>query len=300
MPAAQSSEKFVIVCGMPRSGTNLMRRIVGSHSQIGIPPVELNFFRQLSQGLGVREILADRKFSQRYELDTGDLRDEPPETVYRELMTRYARHLDKPVAGDKSPRNEFYYRELCRFLPDADVRVVHMVRNPFDMIASYKNAPFRGGNAAKDVNAVAAMAHEWLRSATLAAARTVAQPDRYLMVRFEDLTDDTPAVAGRICHMLEVDCEEQRMVELADYEGTADNTSFKESRPKGKDQPKIKKLDSRKERLTNQDIEHVGRICGEVALALGYEDPDLCEAGWNPLAPERHGYISRLARRFAR
>ena len=49
---------FVLIGGVGRSGTSLLRRIVGSHTQIAIPPTESGFFDHYRLGRTVGEILA--------------------------------------------------------------------------------------------------------------------------------------------------------------------------------------------------------------------------------------------------
>lgn len=44
------ARRFVLIAGMPRSGTNLVRRIVGSHSEIAIPSAEFVFLEKYSWG----------------------------------------------------------------------------------------------------------------------------------------------------------------------------------------------------------------------------------------------------------
>lgn len=300
MPTEPTLAKVVIIGGMPRSGTNLARRLVGSHSHIAMAPVEFNFFGKLAAGWDIAKILAEPKFRERYPLEADDLVGREAAEVYRTLLSRYATDIGKPIAGEKSPRNEFFYRQILETLPGSDVRFVHMVRNPFDVIASYKNAPFRGLNPDNDEHTIASVAQEWVRSASLAAARSLTLPQRYRMVLFETMTENPDETVRQICAFLELDVQLKRMRELADFDGFGDNTSFKKPKhERPKNAPKIKQLESRKGHLTDKEIETVAQICGEIAMALGYEDPDLiarsCPAG--PSATPQ-GYLSRISKRL--
>jgi len=290
-------DRVVIIGGMPRSGTNLARRLIGSHSMIAMPPVEFNFLNRAASGVGVEQILRDPKLAQRYEPELEDLTGLDACAAYRALLARYAAHVGKPIAGEKSPRNEFHWRTIRQYLPGSDCRFVQMVRNPFDVIASYKNAPFRGSNPNNDVETIASVAEEWTRSASLGAARNFSEPDTYKLVRFEDLTTDTAAVMSKVCEFLDVEFEESRMLELSDYEGHGDNTSFKDPNRSSRSGPKIKQLESRKQFLSDADVETVAGICGEVALALGYDDPDYESRPAARLAARR-SYLARLGRKL--
>jgi len=58
-------DRVVIIGGMPRSGTNLARRLIGSHSMIAMPTVEFNFFFKMAAGQSVKQILEDPKLRKR-------------------------------------------------------------------------------------------------------------------------------------------------------------------------------------------------------------------------------------------
>lgn len=266
-------DKVVIIGGMPRSGTNLARRLIGSHTQIGVAPVEFSLFRKRAEGMSLVDIIGAPRFQERYELDVSDLYDTDDQTAYQQLLMRYANHVGKPIAGEKSPRNEFFYDEILQFLPDSDVFFLHMVRNPFDVLASFKNAPFRG-SVATDEATIESISHEWARSLSIGSVRAALNPDRYRLVVFESLTSNTDTEVASICQFLQVDSEQRRMQEMSDYAGHDDNTSFRSTDKPDNGSAKVKKLESRKNHLDAAEIEIVGKICGPLAVALGYQDAD--------------------------
>ena len=104
------------------------------------------------------------------------------------------------------------------------------------------------------------------------------QPNSYCMVRFEDLTNDTETVAAKLCAFLGLEFERDRMLNLSDYQGQRDNTSFTLHASGADDESKVKQLDSRKGHLSGAEVSAVGSICGEMARAIGYEDPDFDRA----------------------
>jgi hypothetical protein len=275
-PDAALSRVFVIG-GMPRSGTNLARRLIGSHSQVAIPPVEFHYHPVVE-----------------------DLVHLHSDLVYQQLLARYTALKGKSIAGEKSPLNEFYYRDIRRCLADSDLRFIHMVRNPFDVVASYKNAPFRGVSANNDVPKLATIAREWVRSVSLATARTLVQSDSYRMIRFEDLTSDTATVTASLCTFLGLEFERERMLSLADYQGQPDNTSFTAQRSSCSDmEPAVKQLDSRKAHLSETEVLTVGSICGEIAQAIGYEDPDFDRAPSDAaMAGQSQGYFGWFSQKL--
>jgi len=272
--------RVVLIGGLGRSGTNLARRIVGSHSKIAMTPVELKYFENLQSGNNVRKILTKEKFISRFPLDVSDLYSAPPDQVFRDLLDRYAESIGKPIAGEKSPGNEFFYPAIMNSLAGFDVRFIHLVRNPFDAIASFKHAYFRDKeNHDSPLKEVTARAEKWKRSLSLGLARAMFQPQAYQLVKFEDLTNDSVNTTERLCEFLDVEFEGDRMLSLADFSKNRDNTSFSDSgsteSPGTADNTgRVHVLESRKGYLTEQEIQLVGSICGEMAQAIGYEDED--------------------------
>jgi hypothetical protein len=293
--------RVVLIGGLGRSGTNLARRIVGSHSKIGMLPVELKYFENLQSGNSVRQILTKEKFIRRFPLDVSNLYAAPPDQVFRDLLSRYAESIGKPIAGEKSPGNEFYFPVIVNALKGFDVSFIHLVRNPFDTIASFKHAHFRTQeNHDSPLHGIAARAEKWKRSLSLGLARALFQPQAYCLVKFEDLTNDAVNTTARLCEFLDVEFERDRMLSLSDFSKHRDNTSFPDSdsarSPDDIDNTgRVRALESRKGYLTEQEIQLVGSICGEMAQAIGYEDED-----FNAAPPEAIASGGRVRRNIGR
>jgi len=282
---------------MPRSGTNLTRRIVGSHSDIAIPTAEFQFFRDYRQGKTIRQILANEKL-QSWGVEFADLYEQAPSQVYLAVLTRYAEKLGKTIAGEKTPRNEFYLDLAEEWLKGSQLKCIIMMRNPIDVCASYKFIPGAQGKNEKDAGLVYRSAHEWVRSITVALAKRYARPQNYFLLRYEDLVADPHAQTRALCEFLGVDFEESRMLSLADFSGHKDNTSF------GQEQNlqqtyRIYRPESRKQFLSNDETMVVRDVCGELAWAVGYQDeifmPADREAPGDGVATKKH-QINKLRR----
>ena len=266
-------QTFVLIGGVGRSGTNLLRRIVGSHPQIAVPPSESGFFEQYRRGRTVGEILAGESL-RRWDVDLTPYHGLSHPEAFRQALAGYAEHCGKAIPGEKTPQNEFHYDLIRDWLQDDDVRFLHIVRNPLDMVASYKHAPFRGRDRGRLVD-VASRCELWRRSVSLGLARAYADPASYHLVRYEDLTADPVETTRRLCAFLGV-AFEARMLTLSDYAPRGNNTSFEEvegdSHPV---HPAIRRLPTRKVHLTAAERDVVAGHCGELAEALGYGDADL-------------------------
>ena len=72
-------------------------------------------------------------------VDLSDLYDREPGEAYQRTISRYADSLGKDVGGEKTPYNEFYWDTLRTWLDGRDWKFIHLVRSPFDVMASHMN-----------------------------------------------------------------------------------------------------------------------------------------------------------------
>ena len=158
--------KFFIV-GVGRSGTSLLQSMLAAHPQVTCLP-ETAFIRRMVfpgylhsifQRHGQKAVLlalAQDDYFGRTELDAskvigralarGGLLDA---AVYREMLSSYA-GKDKAWAGDKDPRAIEFMPLLAEVLQD--VHVIHVFRDPRDVLASKKKAAWsRKGHVWKHV-----------------------------------------------------------------------------------------------------------------------------------------------------
>jgi len=264
--------KFVVIGGAPRSGTNLVRRIVGSHSEIAIPPGEFQLFSQISHGKTVANVLQNPRL-EKWDIDLSSFSSETAEVAYVGLLESYANKIGKSIPGEKTPFNEFYYAELLQALQQHDHRFVHMIRNPFDVMASYKHMKAMKGKSA--LNDIRDHLRNWVDSVTLGVHRSRENPAQYKCVRYEDLLNNPATVTQDLCDFFGVDYEAERMLNMVDFAKHGDNTSFPTKTADGESSaPLIKPHTSRKSHLTASEIRLVATVCGPKAIEAGYKDAD--------------------------
>jgi hypothetical protein len=157
---ATGDERPIIVLGCPRSGTTLVQVMLHSHPRIAIPP-ETRFllpayrdrlrFGDLTQTAN-RRALADfivRTKGHRF-ADLGLDRDATVERIVEGPATlgsgvgivwrAYAERFGRPRWGDKRPAYYNHIEVVMRLFPDA--KIVHVVRDPRDCVASLKRMPW--------------------------------------------------------------------------------------------------------------------------------------------------------------
>jgi hypothetical protein len=275
----------IFVGGLPRNGTTLVGRLLGSHSEIAVPPDELGFF----QALWKPGDPPDRPKHGRAELDQRVERllrripnwGLPEEEIraaahngtagYRSLLVflldLYRRRAGKPRVGEKT----VYYHQWLHVL-DAwfdDYRFVHVVRNPIDGFASIKW--FKRGTPRPNRVDLVPWLHEWNESAALALHRSHARPDRYCLVRYEDVVARPAETLERICKVVGVAPEPERMLELRSGEAT--ESSFVEESGRIDYDGRIRRSDEvdRSKRIDPHELEAIRSACAPLAHLLGYD-----------------------------
>ena len=180
---------FIIGC--VRSGTSLLRYLLGLHPNLGSPN-ETHFF---SHGhpfgtLGNRHIAFESKnMIAHRELD-GITREEFEDIYFqsnnrRELIDRYCKlyleKIGKPKGRwfDKSPQHVYGMLLIGGLFPNS--KFIHIARNPLNVVASLK--------IGKDIHVpeLQGAINFWMESMFLIEQYSKGYPNRILEVRYEDL-----------------------------------------------------------------------------------------------------------------
>jgi hypothetical protein len=207
------STRPIFVAGSARSGTTLLQSALGAHAHIAAPP-EMYFVTRISSladyygdlrddgalGRALRATL-DFVLLEPLQLDEEELLVEAkggPRT-YGGLLTTVMDHIaaawGKGRWSDKTPWQS--PAAVWELIPDA--QVVHIVRDPRDVVASSVEAPWIEDRPLE-------LARAWTRFNTSAAQQgAAAGPSRYHRVRYEDLVADPGGVLRLVCTFLQED-----------------------------------------------------------------------------------------------
>lgn len=208
MDTSRADPLFIV--GAPRSGTTLLRTMLNRHPSIGLCDETFFFYyvgsRQGAFGdlrsLPNRERVVDRYLEthrvRRLGLEVDGLRaallaeGDSYDRLFLALLQFYAASQGKRRCGEKTPQHAHQVEILCRAFPSC--RVVHLVRDPRDVVASLNRMPW-------GARCTAANARTWL--GCVQAAERESSRENFLRVHYERLVDQPERELRRICRFID-------------------------------------------------------------------------------------------------
>lgn len=190
----------IFIGGMFKSGTTLLRAMLAQHSAIASGLETYWFTWDWSQREGEAMQAAVTQIAAFFDMESHKvaglmLSASGPEAALEAIMTEVARNQGKRRWAEKTPGNIAHVDRIWAAWPDA--QIIHIVRDPRDVFASLVEA--RKWDTAEE------FAVRWCASIG-AGERLVAAirpgPDRYAVVRYEELTSSPEATMRRILHFL--------------------------------------------------------------------------------------------------
>lgn len=233
----------IYIGGIQRSGTSLVRAIVGSHSDISVFQYDLQLWikyfsiyrrRTFSKTTALevfKVILGSEKYRQSESSRSISHFEKLLASVPKEhfkvadlfdlfLMDDALLH-GKQLPALKTPFNEFFARDIFAHRPET--RFIHVIRNPLDAAVSFERIK-------KDDWGGRISFHEhvwqWKRSVAIAKEMKSRFPNQYLIVRYEDVASDLVKAGHQFADFLDVDYEES-MHSMTGHPGwSGSNSSF--------------------------------------------------------------------------
>ena len=219
----------IFIGGTDRSGKTTLRAFLVSHPNISMPANGSNMwsyfygqFGDLSQAENFErclDALLHYKHALYLKPDPDRIRDEfwHGTPTYACLFALFHQHLaereGKPRWGDQTGLIERYADQIFEAYPNA--KMIHMIRDPRDRyqasLALWPKGKGRAGGATA----------RWLYSTSLALRNLRKYPDRYMIVRYETLVQETEKTLRQVCKF----SDEDYLPSMMTMEGDLDRRS---------------------------------------------------------------------------
>jgi hypothetical protein len=261
----------LVILGVSRSGTTLLRVMLDRHSHLAVP--DESFFVPLLADRHLLRVDADdflddvrrlktvREWGVRLDKLRARLSDGMPiARAIRAIYEVYAEEQGKSRWGDKTPMYMRHLLLLRRLFPDA--QYVHLIRDGRDAALSFLSMP--EGVAFETwahPRSVAEFACLWRTE--VAAARRL-RGERYLEVLYEDLVTDTEQVLKRICSFAGLPYESA----MTDYTGSE---SEQRTHQQSLKRPLTPTLRDWRTEMRPEDVAAFEAAAGDLLEELGYE-----------------------------
>ncbi len=202
----------IIVVGVPRSGTTLVRRLLNAHPQIACPG-ETNLFcgmarflesDTIAQGvdIGVLAGLSFAGFAEDQVLER--LRD-----FIFGFLREYASREGKPRWAEKTAFNAFYLDSIERICAE-HVQFVCVQRHGLDVVGSLQELCEKNGGYLPELHKyivryprpLEAFAHAWAELAASIGSLADRRPEVATLVRYEDLVADPGRTMRQVVEFL--------------------------------------------------------------------------------------------------
>ncbi len=238
------NSKIIFVIGNSRSGTTMMGRILGKHSDV-FTFHELHFFEQLwspdeiNQSIDIKssvelfskllcieregyfsECSANQKYFSEVKSILGKINKKQflKSDIFELFLSNEAMIHGKNIACDQTPRNLFYVEEIFLLYPNA--KIIYMIRDPRDVMLSQKNKWKRRFMGAKNIPLKEAF-RAWVNyhpitisklwNASVNSMKKFSDSPSVQTILFEELLNDPISTMQGLCIFLNIEYKEEML-----------------------------------------------------------------------------------------
>lgn len=293
----------IFIIGTERSGSNLLRSILNSHSNIAIPhPPHLiqQFFRNqslygdLNDDRGFKHLIGDMIAHVKWHHHSWDMkldpkmifskcRDRSVLSVFEQIYSAYCHRKNKKRWGCKSLSLIHYVQPVREYFPNG--KFIHLVRDCRDTALSFKKVFF------KRQNHVYFTASRWQQEQNIGynLIHSGLPPSKILTIKYEDLLADAEATVQKICAFIGEPFEKSMLSYFQNKETgkTASLSTLWENINAPINQQNTQKY---KKGLPPDEIKLIEKIAGKEMTLFGYtldypENPALENGDPSPVSP---------------
>lgn len=290
-----NSRMPIFILGNPRSGTTLLRLMVGSHPAISIPP-ECGFavwwrpkYRGWSAtdatGRGAEEFVTDLSVSKKIEtwgLDFNEIlleiRDRRPEDYASLVSLIYENYARKHSPGSRrwGDKNNFYVRHVAEIREIfGDAQFLHIVRDGRDVACSYRELASRESDSRYYPDLpfdLAEIAAEWTSNiASVEESFRSLPEDSRKTIRYEDLVRSPEIVLRDVCEFLQ-EAFDPGMLDyhVANRSGAREPFEFLEWKSRTLESPDVSRIGRYLASLRTDEVDLFDTLASATLQQFGY------------------------------
>jgi hypothetical protein len=260
----------IFIGGLGRSGKTWLRFILSSHPTLAAFSRRTNLWTRhykrygdLKQRPNFERCLAallESKHVQALNPNVQRIRQEfwqgkpTYERLFALLHEHYAQACRKPRWGDQTELIEACADEVFAAYPDA--KMIHLVRDPrdrYEAVAARSKQTGRAGDATA----------RWLYSVRLAQRNSQRYPDRYMIVRYENLAAQPEETVAAVCHFLDEEYVPEMLL-------MKDVPRFQKRGLEGRSPLNAEYIGAYRAALSDQEIALIQNLAGREMSAFGY------------------------------
>ena len=217
-----SLDKLIFIGGVPRSGTTLVKRLLNSHSDIYCGPEFGHLPAVMNQYNTMKKSIENGRMDEYSNLTDLQL---SYQSFVLELLKKPLIPLSKTYMAEKTPGNIRVFTHLHELFPSA--KLLHILRNPFDVVASFLRVGKRKNDLAEHYYDVRKGAIFWRQTINWITRFETSKEDsfqeQYKVLKYEELLTDPELILEDLLNWLGIKYEPS-MLNLE--EGKGEPNSF--------------------------------------------------------------------------
>lgn len=247
----------IFIVGAMGSGTTLLRLVLDSHEHLAVPQ-ETGFMRGYNATRFTPFKWSGRNWTRRLGWSDEEL-DAVMREHYDRLFMRYAEQHGKRRWGEKTPLHTWHVDNMARVFPDASF--IGVVRHPCASVASNMrrfNAPLKKNTT------------HWGRYSREVACQAARHPERFIVLRYEDLVLRPERVLREVLDWLGEPWSDA-VLEHHAVQGERGGRKQVEGKSRVDDPIDVSRISRWTTQLTPRQRRHISRRHARLARYFGYD-----------------------------
>lgn len=203
-----NNAELILTCGLPRSGTSLVQKVLDNHTEVSAGPE----FDRLVNIFSLYKAMNDGVENKRQEVYYDEI---SLNRIFKEFLASLFDKRAKEgikIISEKTPSNTLILKEFLEF--DQNAKAIVVLRNPYSILASMKAVSKKSKKLNSKVNVGASIVSDCivlLRYYKAIIEGVNFDERRIYFVYYEDLIENPTKVVGSICHFLNINFESKML-----------------------------------------------------------------------------------------